>query len=114
MTQKQKENIKEKIIQDLFLLEKEIKDLKEICKPIPPECALGDLARFELMHDQLISEKTLDQAYKRQKRLEYALRKVDTQDYGLCSECEEEIAYKRLLLLPESPYCIACASKKSF
>ena len=113
MTVEQKEEIKGKITQDLCLLEKEIRDLEELCKPISPECALGDLARFELMNDQVISKKTLDQALRRQKRLEYALRKLDTQDYGLCIECEEEIAYKRLLLVSESTHCIECASDKS-
>jgi DnaK suppressor protein len=113
MTRQQKEAIKEKIIKDLSCVDKEIQDLQTLCKPISPECALGDLARFELMHEQVISEKTLDQALKRQKRLEYALRKVETQDYGLCIECEEEIAYERLLLVPESTHCIKCASEHS-
>lgn len=110
MTPEQKEQIKKKIIDDLSSLENEISELLEMTKPIPPECALGDLARFELMHEQEISERTLHQAQIRRNRLQYALRKVDEEEYGLCAECEEPILFERLLILPESTHCIRCAS----
>lgn len=110
MTHSQKEVLIQKIEEDLCQLNNEIFSLEELTKPISPECALGDLARFELMNDQLISERTLQEALLRQKRLQYSLHKINTDDYGLCEECEEEIVYERLLLLPEARLCIACAS----
>jgi DnaK suppressor protein len=112
MTQTQRHTIKAKIIEELTSLEREINDLQELCKPISPECALGDLARFELMNDQIVSEKALKEAKVRKNRLNYALSKIDKDDFGLCIECEEEIAYKRLLLLPEATHCIKCASQQ--
>ncbi|MBE0498714.1 MAG: TraR/DksA C4-type zinc finger protein [Campylobacterales bacterium] len=110
MTPRQQEAIKEKIIQELAFLSPKITVLQEISQPISPECALGDLARFELMHEQEVSDKSLREAQIRLKKLQYALRKVDGADYGLCMECEEEISFERLLLLPESSHCIRCAS----
>ena len=110
MTPSQKELLFQKIKEELEHLHTEIILLQEFIKPIAPECALGDLARFELMHEQSISEKTLKEVLLRQKRLQYALRKIKTNEYGLCEECEEEIAYERLLLLPEATLCIECAS----
>lgn len=110
MTSKQRETIKEKILQELASLSPKIAELQEMSQPISPECSLGDLARFELMHDQQVSEKSLLEAQIRFRKLQYALRKVDSADYGLCMECEEEIAFERLLLLPESSHCIRCAS----
>lgn len=109
MTSKQRETIKEKILQELAFLSPKIEALQEMNQPISPECSLGDLARFELMHDQQVSEKSLLEAQTRLKKLQYALRKVDSVDYGLCMECEEEISFERLLLLPESSHCIRCA-----
>jgi len=44
-------------------------------------------------------------------RLKYSLGKVDKDDYGICAECEEEIIFGRLLLLPESTHCVACISE---
>ena len=113
MTDKEKELLQEKIIDELKILDKNIVELKKLCEPIAPECALGDLARFELMHDQSISEKSLIQAQVRSNNLNYALSKINKDSFGLCEECEEEIGYKRLLLLPESRLCISCASNRS-
>ncbi len=113
MTQTQRKEIKSRIIEELASLKREIPRLEELCRPISPECALGDLARFELMNDQEISEKTLHKALIRAKKLEYALRKVDDPDYSLCTECEEAISIERLLILPESTFCIACASNRA-
>ncbi len=110
MTSRQRQEIKTMITQELASLAPKIAALQEMSKPIPPECALGDLARFELMHDQQVSEKALHEAQIRLKKLEYALRKVDDANYGLCMGCEEEIAFERLVLLPESRHCISCAS----
>ncbi len=109
MTQIQRQRIKRKIIEDLVLITREIEALQILCKPIPPECALGDLARFELMNDQVVSEKTLREAQAKKNRLSYALSKVDTEGFGLCEVCDEEIVFERLLLLPESTHCIECA-----
>lgn len=113
MTLKQRQQIKDKIIKDLTSVKNEIAELQELTKPIPPECALGDLARFELMNDQDISEKTLQEAKIRQNKLDFALSKIDKEEFGLCMECEEEISFQRLLILPESSHCIECASNQS-
>lgn len=113
MTPRQRERIKETLLQELASLSPKIAALQQMSQPISPECALGDLARFELMHDQQVSEKSLLEAQTRLKKLQYALRKIDSADYGLCMECAEEIAFERLLLLPESSHCIGCASSKN-
>ena len=111
MTNEQKEEIKSSIFKELKSLEKEIFELKEKTKPIEPDCCLGDL-RFEMMDEQEVFERILREAEIRTNKLKYALGKVDKQDYGLCLECEDEIPYQRLLILPESTYCTQCASNK--
>lgn len=111
MTSQQKQKIKDKILEDLSSLESEIKDLEEKLKPIEPDCCLGDL-RIEMMNEQDVFEKILREAEVRKRKLKHALSKINEDDYGLCQECDEEIAYERLLILPESLYCIKCASDK--
>ncbi len=102
--------IKTKILSELEQINNEIEELQKLIDPISPECALGDLGRFELMNDQLVSEKSLKEAINKRERLQYALRKIDTPEYGICLECDEEISIERLLVIPESTRCIACAS----
>lgn len=48
------------------------------------------------------------------RQIDHALTKlVDApEDFGLCEECEEEIAPKRLAAVPYSTLCLACQSKR--
>lgn len=110
MTTKQLQDIKYKIIEELEALNNEIAELQEQVKPIAPDCSLGSDIRFEMMHMQQVYEKALHEAKIRVNKLKYALQKVDKEGYGICAECEEEIPYKRLLILPESLHCTECAS----
>jgi DnaK suppressor protein len=41
-------------------------------------------------------------------KIELALKKIDEGTYGICEECEEPIAIKRLQARPEAPLCIQC------
>ncbi len=41
-------------------------------------------------------------------KIELALRKIDEGSYGVCEECEDTIALKRLQARPEAPLCIQC------
>jgi DnaK suppressor protein len=111
MTPEQRKMIKAKLVEDLSALDKEIEELQEFVKPITPECAIDDVARTDLMNDQEISIRTLHDAQIRRNKLEYALRKVDKEEYGLCLECEDEIPFERLIILPEATHCIECASR---
>lgn len=43
--------------------------------------------------------------------VEMALEKVEDGTYGLCDECGAKIPKGRLELLPESIFCVKCASK---
>ncbi len=45
------------------------------------------------------------------KLLNECIDKIDSNEYGLCEECEENIEIKRLMILPEAKYCIACAER---
>jgi|RhiMetdeSRZDD1v2_1073273.scaffolds.fasta_scaffold00406_17 phage/conjugal plasmid C-4 type zinc finger TraR family protein len=47
----------------------------------------------------------------RARRLHIALGRLSTGEYGVCSECGEPIALKRLRALPEVTTCAACQAK---
>ena len=48
------------------------------------------------------------------RRIDRALAKLldAPEDFGLCEECEEEIAPKRLALVPYATLCVACQAKR--
>ncbi len=46
------------------------------------------------------------------KQIEDALVKITKSTYGLCSDCEDEISEKRLLVNPHFLTCISCAEER--
>ena len=111
MTKIQREQIKDKIVEDIASIETEILQLQEKTKPIAPDCSLGRLTRLEMIGEQQVNEHALHEAQIRLNKLKYAIQKVDKESYGICAECEEEIVFGRLMILPESSHCIACLSE---
>ena len=102
-----------KINDDLASLEFELKALSSQLQPIVPDCSLGDLLRSEMMHDQEVLNSTYIEAKKRYNSLLYAQRHLDDENYGLCVDCDEAIAFERVLLMPESRYCVRCAKENN-
>jgi len=90
----------------------EIEELEEKTTPIAPDISLGRLTRLEAMQEKSINEAILATARIRLKKIKYALNKLATSEYGMCSICDEEIPYKRLCVVPESSICVECANIK--
>ena len=111
MTDKELLLIKTKIREDIATGLHEIEELQEKIKPIAPDCSLGRLTRQEMMQEQQVNEHALREIEIRLNKLKFALQKVDKEGYGVCVECEEEIAFARLMILPESTHCVACMNE---
>lgn len=45
-------------------------------------------------------------------RIDRAFARVDEEDFGLCADCEEEIPFKRLQLVPYATLCAQCQAKR--
>lgn len=111
MTHSERHQLREKITNDLESLDKELKALELQLKPIAPDCSLGDLLRAEMMHDQEVLNRAYVEARKRYSRLLYAKEHLEDEKFGVCIECDEPIAFQRVLLMPESRYCVSCAKE---
>ncbi len=112
MEETDRARLKAKIVADLGELSKEIASLKKQTKPIPPDNAIGRLTRMEAIQAKSVAEAVLNTAQIRQSKLESALGRIDSDDYGICIDCGEEIPLKRLELMPESLKCVHCADKR--
>ncbi|MEN8303810.1 MAG: TraR/DksA C4-type zinc finger protein [Campylobacterota bacterium] len=108
MNPSQRREIKNKITQDIELTQKEITELEEKTKPIAPDCSIGRLTRQEMIQEQQVNEHALSEARIKLNKLNYASKKVKKEDYGICMECEEDILFERLMLVPESSHCVNC------
>lgn len=112
MTPSQKKELKSLVVTQIKSLKKDITLLQEKVKPVSPDKGLGRLTRLEAMNEMEINKKLLQDATSRFNRLEYALRKVDSDEYGICALCEELIPFERLKIMPESTICVDCASQR--
>ena len=110
MDKKEKKNLKQIILKTESEILHEIEELEIKTAPIEPDCSLGRLTRLEAMQEKSINESVLRNAKIRLKKIAFVLTKIDTEDYGQCSICDEEIPYGRLCIVPESTICVSCAN----
>jgi DnaK suppressor protein len=111
MDARQKETLTRHIQKTIAGLKADIDAYKGLTRPIAPDDAIGRLTRMEAINSKSINEAALRRARNKLSRLEQTLRKVDDPDFGLCRECEESIPFARLMAMPESDLCVACAEK---
>ena len=102
----------------LIAKEKEILALvesgKESVKPVElDQTSVGRLSRMDAMQVQAMALASKERRTQELTRITAALTRIETEDYGYCVACSEEIAQKRLELDPTALSCIRCASGKS-
>ena len=83
---------------------------EESTQPITPDVAIGRLSRMDAIQNKSVAEAALRQARDKLNKLKYALSNIDNPDWGTCVKCKGQIPIGRILIRPESPYCVHCAS----
>lgn len=111
MKLEEKEHLKKVITEKIENLKKSIITFKNLSKPVSPDNAIGRITRMEAINSKVINEASLEKSKQTLTRLVKSLEKIETPDFGYCTNCEEPIPYKRLLILPEAPFCVLCAGK---
>lgn len=87
-----------------------ITELISLTKPISPDCAIGRISRMDAINNKTINDAALKNAKLKLKGLEIALRNVNDDDFGICVRCENKIPIGRILIMPQSRFCVHCAS----
>lgn len=101
--------IKEKIILEISKTEKTIIEFAEMSEPITPDNAIGRISRMDAINNKSVTEEALRQAKNKLENLKKMFSKINDPDFGLCLKCRQSIPIGRLLIRPESLYCINCA-----
>ena len=106
----------EKAVRDeLLRLKAELESLSEISEESRATVTLdqqsvGRLSRMDALQGQAMAQASERQRRANIQRIEAALHRLDSGDYGYCAECGEEIAEGRLQADPAAAFCIRCAS----
>lgn len=108
-TKEEKAAIEKKILQEIEQTNISIAELRDLTKPISPDCAIGRISRMDAINNKTINEEALRKAENKLKGLQITFQNIDDQDFGLCARCKNEIPLGRILLMPHSRFCVHCA-----
>ena len=107
-----KEDIK-KIKDNLLSLKAELQEveetLQETSEPVElDQTRVGRLSRMDAMQSQQMALETVRRRKETLVKIEGALHRVESGDYGFCFVCGEEIDIRRLQADPTSTRCMEC------
>lgn len=91
-------------LENLSEISKEARDTVEL-----DQQAVGRLSRMDAMQQQAMAEAQERTRQLDLQRIELAWRRIREEDYGYCSECDEEIPDGRLAIDPMAERCVKCA-----
>ena len=72
--------------------------------------SVGRVSRIDAIQQQQMAIANQQQTAQLLKRIELALHRIDSDEYGFCFQCEEPIAFVRLQAQPFASLCIECQS----
>lgn len=109
MPQIDRNEIRLRIESEIIKTRKLVEEYRELTKPVEPENAIGRISRMDAIQNKSVTEAALRKNKEKLEKLEYALSKVDEEDFGICSNCKKPIPVGRLLIMPQSRTCVACS-----
>jgi len=113
LTTTQISQLKTKIESDIAQLQEDIPGLEAMTQAIAPDNAIGRLSRMDAINTRSANQTALNAVRIRLAKLTQTLPTIDHAEYNECDECLVEIPFARLMLVPESEYCVACSEKLS-
>lgn len=72
--------------------------------------SVGRLSRMDALQQQAMAKAHQGRRDLMQAKIAAALQRLDTDEFGFCTECGDDIPIKRLELDPTTPLCVSCAS----
>lgn len=109
MTLEERDQLKSQIEKKIQRLSMQIEDLKELTKPVEPDCAIGRVSRMDAINNKSVNESALAKKQEQLKGLNLAFQDIDMDDFQNCIACGHEIPLQRLFIMPESRKCTNCA-----
>ncbi len=109
MEQELSSNIRIQIEAEIIKTKQSIVDYKDMSRPEGLDDAVGRVSRMDAINNKSITQAALREAEEKLSKLKYVLSKLGETDFGLCARCKNKIPIGRILLRPQSIYCVQCA-----
>ncbi len=94
---------------EIVKTEKSVLRYEELTQPISPDNAIGRVSRMDAINNRSVMDAALLKAKERLAGLKLNFDRLGTDDFGICLKCKNEIRIERILLAPESSFCVNCA-----
>lgn len=107
---KHKEQIKNRIKEEIQNTQVSIEKYRELTKPIAPENAIGRISRMDAINNRSVNQAALTNSEIKLNNLKVALTKIDDVDFGICFRCKNSIPLGRILLMPQAITCVNCSN----
>jgi len=104
-----KGKILELLNSEIVKTEEQVVRYEDLAQPISPDNAIGRVSRMDAINNKSIVDAALRKAKERLKGLKSNLDKLDSDDFGVCVKCKNNIPIERILLAPQSSFCVNCA-----
>ena len=108
MTNKEKAELKQIISSRITQIKEEIAELQELVKPIPLDASIGRVSRMDAINNKTINESSLREKQQQLKKLERAMENAESDKFGICTKCGDEIPFGRLEYMPYVTRCVNC------
>lgn len=103
------EEIRQKITSEIAKTEQLVSTYQEMTKPVALDDSIGRVSRMDAINNNSVTAAALRQAEDKLGKLKYMLSKLGSDDFAICLKCKTPIPIGRLLIRPESLYCVNCA-----
>ena len=85
-----------------------INEYKELTKPICPENSIGRVSRMDAINNKSVMEESLRKLEAKYEKLKFIKTQTQNEDFGMCLKCKNEIPLGRIMIIPESRFCVKC------
>ena len=86
-----------------------VKEYTQLTKPIAPENSIGRVSRMDAINNKSVIEAALRKLEEKLEKLKFIKTQVYNNNFGICIKCNQEIPIERMLIVPESSFCVNCA-----
>jgi DnaK suppressor protein len=113
ITESQISNLRLQLTSQQQALQIQLVESDDASKPVTlDQQSVGRVSRIDAIQQQQMASANRDQTIALLQEVDAALKRIESDEYGLCQMCDEPIALLRLQAQPHTANCIDCQSKQ--
>ncbi len=112
LTRKQIDELRNRLTRRRDDLGRQLAQSEDATRPVRlDQQSVGRVSRIDAIQQQQMAIAGKTQTTQQLRRIEQALQRIETGEYGNCLQCGEPVAYARLQVQPEAGLCLTCQSE---